>query len=49
MAKYVGMVMGRAGTDKWAWLVVRGEGIDNLDTTQTLEYTKDKYNVKIRK
>jgi hypothetical protein len=23
--------------------------IDNLNTTQTLEYTKDKYNVKIRK
>jgi hypothetical protein len=22
---------------------------DNLNTTQTLEYTKDKYNVKIRK
>jgi hypothetical protein len=25
------------------------EHIDNLNTTQTLEYTKDKYNVKINK
>jgi hypothetical protein len=25
------------------------ESGDNLNTTQTLEYTKDKYNVKIRK
>jgi hypothetical protein len=24
-------------------------GGDNLNTTQTLEYTKDKYNAKIRK
>jgi hypothetical protein len=24
-------------------------GIDNPNTTQTLEYTKDKYNAKIRK
>jgi hypothetical protein len=23
--------------------------VDNLNTTQTLEYTKDKYNAKIRK
>jgi hypothetical protein len=29
--------------------LVESKYIDNLNTTQTLEYTKDKYNVKIRK
>jgi hypothetical protein len=36
-----------------AWLDKKGERVwlddDNLNTTQTLEYTKDKYNAKIRK
>jgi hypothetical protein len=35
-----------------SYLEVVNNGIhdgDNLNTTQTLEYTKDKYNVKIRK
>jgi hypothetical protein len=29
--------------------VVKQVSADNLDTTHTLEYTKDKYNAKIRK
>jgi hypothetical protein len=34
----------------WITLCWRRENIiDNPNTTQTLEYTKDKYNVKIRK
>jgi hypothetical protein len=30
--------------NEWMW----SSCVDNLNTTQTLEYTKDRYNVKIR-